>query len=165
MDVAEISEAAATSVETVEDTPQTVDAPIAEETVTPAEETTETATVEVVETAAPVAEAPITKAPVMEAPIMEAPIMEERLGWRQKSLEPRTPRHRHKPKPRAEDQADSKAPRSGKPRHGKGDRKPGGKDRPNDGAPRGPRPEQKPREPYINPYSPFAILREKLGQG
>ncbi|MBP2161583.1 MULTISPECIES: helicase-related protein [Asticcacaulis] len=102
------------------------------------------------------------------------PVMEERLGWRQKSLESRAPRPKrgkpqHKGKPREEAVAeDGKPARSGKPRHGKGDRKPGGKDRQErnkDGAPRGPRPENKPREPYVNPYSPFAILREKLGQG
>ena len=89
------------------------------------------------------------------------PVMEERLGWRQKSLEPRPDRpKRHKPqrKPEGgEQKAHGDRPRGEKRERYKG--KDGNK--PDQKPHRDPKPDPK---PYINPYSPFAILREKLGQ-
>nr|WP_031238224.1 helicase-related protein [Asticcacaulis sp. AC466] len=99
------------------------------------------------------------------------------VGWRQKSFEPRPPRHTRREKPRAvkaaaageEGEGTPPEQRSGRPRGEKGRRdgkahgKPGpgkgeGKFRSNKATH-----EPKPREPYVNPYSPFAVLREKFG--
>ncbi len=107
--------------------------------------------------AASIEEATAPVEPVTEVP--SEPVMEERLGWRQKRPDSeKPPRQRHKPKrsapaaEKAETTADTKGPRDKtNPRH-----KP---------KPSGQRPKvEKPREPYINPYSPFAILREKMKQ-
>jgi ATP-dependent RNA helicase SUPV3L1/SUV3 len=103
----------------------------------------------------PVAEAapePVTPDSVAAEPEIPEPVMEERLGWRQKRPDSeKPPRHRHKPKRPASNAAPDTKPQRGQPdsRH-----------KPKPGGPK-PKPE-KPREPYINPYSPFAILREKL---
>nr|WP_235075852.1 DEAD/DEAH box helicase [Asticcacaulis sp. AC460] len=114
---------------------------------------------------------------VAEETVSAEPVMEERLGWRQKSLEPRAPRpQRDKPPKRekfdrerfrpnraegaeGEPTRDRNRPPKGDKGRPKGDFK--GGDKPRGDKPRGPKPEPK---PYINPYSPFAILREKLGQ-
>ncbi len=78
---------------------------------------------------------------------------------------PHRNRHRHgmgKPEAQGEGAAQREGkPRDGKPhgKHGQRSDK-GGKPQ---GGKGGPRPDTKPREPYVNPYSPFAILREKLG--
>ncbi|WP_245531344.1 helicase-related protein [Asticcacaulis biprosthecium] len=118
----------------------------------------------------------------VEGTVASEPATEERLGWRQKSLEPRAPRpKRDKPQgnkekfdrerfrpQRAEGAEGEPARDRNRPAKGdkgkrpskdfKGDFKGGDKSR---GDNRGPKPDPK---PYINPYSPFAILREKLGQ-
>lgn len=101
-------------------------------------------------------------------------VMEERVGWRQKSLEPRPPRPK---RPERTDrakfkpvQAEGETPHKGKSRndrgHERGDRKPGqkpgGKPEDKNERNRGPRPERKPAEPYVNPYSPFAVLLGKI---
>ncbi len=94
----------------------------------------------------------------VEPAVEPTPVTETRevrlLGWRQKSFEPRPPRVRPRPekrKPEASTEGDTKPARhdrkGGKP-DTKGERK---------------RDDRKPAEPYTNPYSPFAILREKLG--
>ena len=90
-------------------------------------------------------------------------VTEERIGWRLRRPDGEKPRHprREKPAHRKPDQARGDQPQNerkgdykGKP--GKNHKKPHPKG--------GGKPEPKPaREPYINPYSPFAILREKLG--
>ncbi len=117
----------------------------------------------------------VSPEPVVEAVAETAPaeafVEEERIGWRQRRPEGERP-HRERPRSRkpqpgqgeqrGEPRGDRK-PRPDKPegapddkrehRHGKG-KKP---------HPKGERPAPaKPKEPYINPYSPFAILREKL---
>ncbi len=114
------------------------------------------------------------------------PVMEERMGWRQRRPDgerpqrqrhrPRPqpvegeaattedkPRHnRHRSKPRDAKPEDGK-PREGRPYQGKSKHNKGDKPHDNKGKPgnHGPRPDR-PREPYVNPYSPFAILAEKL---
>jgi ATP-dependent RNA helicase SUPV3L1/SUV3 len=181
--VEEVAEAVAETVETpAEDVVEAEAAPEAEAVEAPPEEAAEP---EVSVEAAP--EAEVVEA-VAEAPVeavAQAPVEmveEERMGYRhrrpdgdrrenrhhrhrpngQKPAEgaegekPHRNRHRHgKGKP--EGQSENAAAREGKPhgKHGKGG-KPQGKG--------GPRPDTKPREPYVNPYSPFAILREKLGR-
>ncbi|ESQ74520.1 helicase-related protein [Asticcacaulis sp. AC402] len=138
---------------------------------------------EVIEAAPAVEDAPSDEVVATEP---AQPEMEERLGWRQKSLEPRPPRpRRDKPqgnkekfdrerfRPPAAEGAEgqpvrdrNRPPKFDKTRDqkrggekGKGGNDKGGNDRGD--KPRGPKPEP---QPYINPYSPFAILREKLGQ-
>ncbi|HVZ29243.1 MAG TPA: helicase-related protein [Asticcacaulis sp.] len=96
-----------------------------------------------------------TPAPATELPEPPAaPEMEERLGWRQKRPDSeKPPRLRHKPKhaASADNAADAKSHGKSGQRHKS--KTPGPKPKPD-----------KPREPYINPYSPFAILRERLKQ-
>ena len=98
------------------------------------------------------------------AAVAEMPQNEERIGWRQKSFEARPPRPRNV-RPERKPQADATS--HAKPRPPRADGKPGGKS----GAHKGTKPQRNPsappREPatpYINPYSPFAILREKFGK-
>ena len=138
--------------------PEVVEAEVVETPV----EVVETEVAEVSSPAEPVAE------PVVETPVEATaePVMEERVGWRQKSLEPRPPRpkrsertDRSKFKPV---QAEGEAPHKGKPRHERGDRKPGQKPGGKPEHNRGPKPERKPAEPYVNPYSPFAVLLGKI---
>ncbi len=113
-------------------------------------------------------------------------VEEERMGYRHRRPdgERRESRHRHRghgQKPEGA-QADGEKPHRNRHRHGKGKPDTQGEGaaaregKPRDGKPHGkhgkggkpqgkggPRPDNKPREPYVNPYSPFAILREKLG--
>jgi ATP-dependent RNA helicase SUPV3L1/SUV3 len=98
------------------------------------------------------------------------------LGWRQKSFEPRPKRVR--PERKAPAQAaseDGERPaRSERPDKARGDRgqkknqkygKPDGNAPSRGHRDREPRPtDSRSHEPYINPYSPFAILREKLAE-
>ncbi len=90
------------------------------------------------------------------APVTEASQTEERIGWRLKSFEPRPPRPKHPPKPQRKPQSET----SGQDKRPKFNKKPHDK-------PRGPKPEGKrsqerrePAKPYVNPYSPFAVLAE-----
>jgi ATP-dependent RNA helicase SUPV3L1/SUV3 len=91
------------------------------------------------------------------------------LGWRQKSFEPRPKRvrpERRKPASEAGDQSArtdrTDKPRGDRKRHGKPD---GQRDQTRGHRDREPKPaDSRSREPYINPYSPFAILREKLAE-
>ncbi|MBW8733429.1 MAG: hypothetical protein JF571_03800, partial [Asticcacaulis sp.] len=183
-----IADAVSDSVaETIEETP---DAPV-EETVseiTDAPEAEAPAEVEAVEETveAPADEADaVAEAEPLEA-VAEAPVetvTEERMGYRHRRPDgERRDNHRQRHRPQGQKPAEgaegSEKPHRNRHRHGKG--KPdaqaeGGQNRngkprdgkPHDGKPHGnkggPRPDNKPREPYINPYSPFAILREKLG--
>ncbi len=93
------------------------------------------------------------------------------LGWRQKSFEPRPKRVRPERRPSAQDASDasSKPARDRRPDKARGDRdkkrgKPETGGRSQGHRDHEPRPDARSREPYINPYSPFAILREKLGE-
>ncbi len=114
-----------------------------------------------------------TPAPVEEAVAAEVPaafVEEERIGWRPRRPDGERPQHQ-RPRPKKPQHAhrtektggEGRPHREGRPegsaddkphhKHGKG-KKP---------HPKGERPAPKPaKEPYINPYSPFAILREKL---
>ena len=167
---------------------------------------------------APVVEAPVVEAPVVEETSAEPtaaeevsveeasveagpPVMEERIGWRQKSLEPRAPRpkrparperkpavaregdvagegkprnergrDRHRgPKPqgqpgenRGENRGESRGENRGDKRGDKRDRNRGGKPDQHPDQNRGLRPAPKPSEPYVNPFSPFAVLLGKI---
>ena len=135
----------------------------------------------------PAAEAePETPVDAPAETVAAEPVMEERMGWRQRRPDgerpqrqrhrPRPqpvegeaattedkPRHnRHRSKPRDAKPEDGK-PREGRPYQGKSKHNKGDKPHDNKGKPgnHGPRPDR-PREPYVNPYSPFAILAEKL---
>ena len=180
--------AAAVEASVVESTPEetaAIDVSVADETVdvdiiaeTPAVEPIADATAEAVVTDIPV-EAPEVPA-VEEAPaelVVEPsaesspPAMEERIGWRQKRPEGERPhRQRHRPKPQGANEATGDKPAhkeryrgkgKGHPDRGHGDKGQGDKGRSDNRKP-GPREPQKPREPYINPYSPFAILAGKI---
>jgi ATP-dependent RNA helicase SUPV3L1/SUV3 len=88
-----------------------------------------------------------------------APLTETRevqlLGWRQKNHEPREPRHR----PQRETVSNEKSARKGKPKpHGKGGKRP---EQPRGDSHSG-RPQRK--EPAVNPFSPFADLRQRLAE-
>jgi ATP-dependent RNA helicase SUPV3L1/SUV3 len=129
----------------------------------------------------------VSPEPVIEAVAETAPaesfVEEERVGWRQRrpdSERPHRERPRHK-KPHHGQRADKQEgerqgehkPRHDRPKaegaegekprhkHGKGNKPHGKGDRNFKDENRAP----KPKEPYINPYSPFAILREKLNTG
>ncbi|MCR6657871.1 MAG: helicase-related protein [Asticcacaulis sp.] len=101
-----------------------------------------------------------------------APVTETReiqlLGWRQKSFEPRPPREKpQRPRPDRKAPKDSGEHSEGKHlRKGKRPGKPEGqRDSLRGHRDREPKPgDMRSREPYVNPYSPFAILREKLGE-
>ncbi len=138
--------------------PEAAEAPVEAEADTAAEP--EAVSVEAA--AEPVIEAapePVAETVAAEPAPAETPEMEERVGWRQTSFEPRQPRPKRPPKPerkaQAEGAGDARPPRphKGKPDHKRGpkpDGKPGERHH-------GERPPEK-REPYVNPYSPFAVL-------
>ncbi|WP_443750073.1 helicase-related protein [Asticcacaulis solisilvae] len=162
---------------------EAVEAP-AEEIVAPAVEA------EVAAEAAP--EAEIADAPA-EAPAeaVAAPVEtveEERMGYRHRRPDAERRENRHHRRPhgyKPAEGAEGEKPHRNRHRHGKGRPEGQGENagqregqnrdhKPRDGKPHGksgkpqgkggPRPDNKPREPYVNPYSPFAILREKLGK-
>ncbi len=136
--------------------------------------------------AAPVAEEPDVYAWVDATPVeppvetAEAFVEEERIGWRQRRPEGERP-HRERPRHNKPHHGEKGEPGSNahrgdrKPRHDRAQDRPkpegaeGEKPRHNRHEkgkkphPKGERPAPRPeKEPYINPYSPFAILREKL---
>jgi ATP-dependent RNA helicase SUPV3L1/SUV3 len=88
-----------------------------------------------------------------------APVTETRevqlIGWRQKSHEPREPRQRQS----RETATSEKPARKGRPKPQTPSSSRGGK-RPDQ--PRGERPQHK--EPAVNPFSPFADLRQRLAE-
>ncbi len=108
-----------------------------------------------------VSEAPVSESPetaIEKASEAVVPPTETRevqlLGWRQKSFEPRPARpKRHKPAVKTEGTGDDRAKSARQDRKGdhKSGRKPNHKPAP-----------VKPAEPYVNPYSPFAILLGKI---
>lgn len=171
VDETPMPESEAVETETVEAEAVEAAPEVIEDVVEPVEDVVSEPVAEV----APEALIEVEPAPVVEA-VSAEPVMEERLGWRQKSLEPRPPRpKRHKPAAKVEG---AKTEGDGKPRYerdrqryrkpdDKGQDAPGKKggnkpDRKGQKPHHGPKPEP---APYFNPYSPFAILREKLGQG
>ncbi len=115
---------------------------------------------------------PIPEANEAVAVDTPAPVTEthevQLLGWRQKSFEPRPKRVRPERRKSASETSDQSArtERTDKPRGDRGKRqgKPDGQREQSRGhRDREPKPaDSRSREPYINPYSPFAILREKL---
>jgi ATP-dependent RNA helicase SUPV3L1/SUV3 len=138
-DVAAVETDAAASL----DAPETTDAAAPE---TPVETAAETQVKATVETAP---EAPD------EAAEPAAPVTETRevqlIGWRQKNHEPREARQR----PPREAVTGEKPARKGRPKpHGKPGKRPD--------PPRGERPQRK--EPAVNPFSPFADLRQRLAE-
>ncbi len=134
--------------------PEAASAPEALETEVPEGATTELEAVE------PVAEASVETVQVDTAAAIETAETEERIGWRQKSYEPRPPRPKRPPKPdrkpkaEAGDDARPRSRKGDKPDHKHGPKKGSGND--NKRGPEKRRPET--REPYVNPYSPFAVL-------
>ena len=124
---------------------------------------------------APLEPAPAELTPeAMEAVPVDTPalVVETRevqlLGWRQKFFEPRVRPERRKPAQTASEAGD-KLGRNERPDKARGDRgkrhgKPEGQREQSRGhRDHEPKPaDSRSREPYINPYSPFAILREKL---
>ena len=153
---------AAPVVADIAEAPESAEAQVTDETAEAAvEPVTEMVSEVVVEPAAEVAPEAVAETPPAEPTLaVETPEMEERVGWRQKSYEPRPPRPKRPPKPERKPQAaagEDARPRPPKA-HGKPDHKRGLKpgDKPH-GKPQGKRPPEK-REPYVNPYSPFAVL-------
>ncbi|HTM81422.1 MAG TPA: helicase-related protein [Asticcacaulis sp.] len=142
----------------------TQDVPTIETAEVPAAEAPDLSDPIPVETAPEATEAP----PVdVTAPVVETQEV-QRLGWRQKSFEPRVRPERRKPVQRASEAGD-KPGRNERPDKARGDRgkrhgKPEGQREQSRGhRDHEPKPaDSRSREPYINPYSPFAILREKL---
>jgi ATP-dependent RNA helicase SUPV3L1/SUV3 len=138
----------------------------------PAIETAEVPAAEALDLSDPI---PVETAPeATEVPPVDvtAPVVEtqevQRLGWRQKSFEPRVRPERRKPVQTASEAGD-KPGRNERPDKARGDRgkrhgKPEGQREQSRGhRDHEPKPaDSRSREPYINPYSPFAILREKL---
>ena len=110
-----------------------------------------------------------TEAAPLDTP---APVTETRevqlIGWRQKSFEPRPKRVRPERRNPAQAEAGEKparTERSGRPRgdHKRKGKPDGQREQSRGHRDREPKPaDSRSREPYINPYSPFAILREKL---
>ena len=129
--------------------------------------------------------------PAVEAAVADAappvvaeagpPVMEERVGWRQKSLEPRAPRPKRPARPERKPAVarEDEAARPDKPSGDRGReryRGPKPEDKPGENRGdkrernRGGKPDQrpehkrdnKPAEPYVNPYSPFAVLLGKI---
>ena len=130
--------------------PEIVTESTVEETIEPVAETQDEPAVEV--------------APAEPATTSDAPKMETLLGWRPKSFEPRPPRVKHtRPAQKAEGVEGDQRPRGKGPKSGKPPRGPrhDGK-RPDGKRPEGGRQDNKrndaKREPYVNPYSPFAVL-------
>ncbi|MGZ3305649.1 MAG: helicase-related protein, partial [Asticcacaulis sp.] len=105
--------------------------------------------------------APAAEPKTGAGPVAEVTEMEERIGWRQRRVHDDRPQRDRRPKPAQspEHEASKEKPH----KHGKGHKTHGYKPRKDEGNSAA-RPERKPaeRKPYVNPYSPFAILAERL---